>query len=41
MSPYPRAASAVADPGEFQGFHGNPLLKFIYSNRAVDQDSLY
>ena len=26
---------AVADPGGFQGFHGNPLLKFIYSNRAV------
>ena len=26
---------AVADPGGFQDFHGNPLLKFIYSNRAV------
>ena len=25
----------VADPGGFQGFHGNPLFKFIYSNRAV------
>jgi len=25
----------VVDPGGFQGFHGNPLLKFIYSNRAV------
>ena len=28
---------AVADPGGFQGFHGNPLLKFIYSNRVVRQ----
>ena len=28
-------ADSVADPGGFQGFHGNPLLKFIYSNRTV------
>ena len=27
--------STVADVEGFQGFHGNPLLKFIYSNRAV------
>ena len=25
----------VVDPGGFQGLHGNPLLKFIYSNKAV------
>ena len=26
---------AVADPGGFQGFHGNPLLKFIYSIKRL------
>ena len=30
----------VVDPGGFQGFHGNPLLKFIYSNRVAVRSRL-